>query len=260
METMNIAELGTIEIIETAADNEELTFNLDAVVDAVIEEDASITDNLESQDRDGDGMAAARPSGYNKTEYDDAVGAFFKEMARYPLLKPDEEVELARRVRFLEEFRELQASLSNQLEYQAGKSIVASHLGMTEKQLENRLYQGRVAKRSRGTLGYPFLVGEIDYFLKTGELLAPPTPIERLECAREHLQALYEYKGIRGVRQARKHMTWYAKGFAGAADLRGQLSVIESVEQGVDLIDRAIEQLTHGYEPEEAVETHFSLA
>ncbi|WP_243147320.1 sigma-70 factor domain-containing protein [Scytonema sp. UIC 10036] len=32
-------------------------------------------------------------------------------MARYPLLKADEEVELARRVRFLEEFRELQASL-----------------------------------------------------------------------------------------------------------------------------------------------------
>jgi tRNA-dihydrouridine synthase B len=96
---------------------------------------------------------------------------------------------------------------------------------------------------SRGTLGYPFLVGEIDYFLKTGEELPAPTPIQRLECAREHLQALYEYKGERGVRQARKHMTWYSKGFAGAADLRGQLSVIENVQQGVDLIDRAIASL-----------------
>ncbi|KAB8334549.1 tRNA dihydrouridine synthase DusB [Scytonema tolypothrichoides VB-61278] len=101
---------------------------------------------------------------------------------------------------------------------------------------------------SRGTLGYPFLAGEIDYFLKTGEELPSPTPIQRLECAREHLQALYEYKGDRGVRQARKHMTWYSKGFAGAADLRGQLSVIENVQQGVDLIDRAIEQLANGYE------------
>ncbi|NJM69462.1 MAG: tRNA dihydrouridine synthase DusB [Scytonema sp. RU_4_4] len=101
---------------------------------------------------------------------------------------------------------------------------------------------------SRGTLGYPFLVGEIDYFLKTGEELPPPTPIQRLECAKEHLQALYEYKGDRGVRQARKHMTWYAKGFVGAADLRGKLSVIENVQQGVDFIDRAIEQLANGYE------------
>ncbi|ARV57400.1 tRNA dihydrouridine synthase DusB [Nostocales cyanobacterium HT-58-2] len=101
---------------------------------------------------------------------------------------------------------------------------------------------------SRGTLGYPFLVGEIDYFLKTGEKLPSPTPIQLLECAQEHLQALYEYKGDRGVRQARKHMTWYAKGFAGAADLRGKLSVIDSVQQGVDLIDRAIAQLANGYE------------
>ncbi len=97
---------------------------------------------------------------------------------------------------------------------------------------------------SRGTLGYPFLVGEIDHFLKTGEQKPVPSPIERLQCAREHLQMLWEYKGDRGVRQARKHMTWYSKGFAGAADLRGQLSLMETVEQGVALLDRAIEQLT----------------
>lgn len=101
---------------------------------------------------------------------------------------------------------------------------------------------------SRGTLGYPFLVGEVDYFLKTGQELPPPTPIQLLECAKEHLQALYEYKGDRGVRQARKHMTWYAKGFAGAADLRGKLSVIETVQQGIDFMDQAIAQLAKGYE------------
>ncbi len=96
---------------------------------------------------------------------------------------------------------------------------------------------------SRGTMGYPFLVGEIDYFLKTGDRKPAPTVIERLECAREHLQALWEYKGDRGVRQARKHMTWYAKGFPGAAELRGQLCLIENVQQGLDLIDQVIAQL-----------------
>ncbi len=97
---------------------------------------------------------------------------------------------------------------------------------------------------SRGTLGYPFLVGEVDHFLKTGIERLKPTPIERLECAREHLQMLWEYKGDRGVRQARKHMTWYAKGFDGAADLRGKLSLVENVGQGLALIDLAIERLT----------------
>jgi tRNA-dihydrouridine synthase B len=96
---------------------------------------------------------------------------------------------------------------------------------------------------SRGTLGYPFLVGEIDHFLKTGKSLPPPTPIARLECAKEHLQNLYLYKGDRGILQARKHLTWYAKGFAGAAELRTYLQEVNNVTEGVDLLDRQIELL-----------------
>lgn len=142
---MNIVELGKMEILENTADIEEPSLDsLDAVVD---EEPPIVIENLESDERDGDEMAAARPSGYNKTEHDDAVGAFFKEMARYPLLKADEEVELARRVRFLEEIRELQAALHLKLGQEPTKLEVASELEMTEKQLESRLYQGRVAKR-----------------------------------------------------------------------------------------------------------------
>ncbi|MEH2098021.1 RNA polymerase sigma factor, RpoD/SigA family [Nostoc sp. 'Peltigera membranacea cyanobiont' 213] len=144
-ETMNIVELGKMEILENVADIEEPSLDsLDAVAD---EETPIVVENLESDERDGDNMAAARPSGYNKTEHDDAVGAFFKEMARYPLLKADEEVELARRVRFLEEIRELQAALNLKLGHEPSKLEVASELEMTEKQLESRLYQGRVAKR-----------------------------------------------------------------------------------------------------------------
>ncbi|MBN3880975.1 MULTISPECIES: RpoD/SigA family RNA polymerase sigma factor [unclassified Nostoc] len=144
-ENMNIVELGKMERLENAADIEEPS--LDSLNAVAEEESPIVVENLESDERDGDDMAAARPSGYNKTEHDDAVGAFFKEMARYPLLKADEEVELARRVRFLEEFREIQAALGLKLEHEASKLEVASELGMTEKQLESRLYQGRVAKR-----------------------------------------------------------------------------------------------------------------
>ncbi|MBD2299136.1 RpoD/SigA family RNA polymerase sigma factor [Nostoc sp. FACHB-87] len=143
-ETMNIAELGTMEILETAADTEE---QLLESLEILVEEESPIAENLEPEERDGDEMAAARPSGYNKTEHDDAVGAFFKEMARYPLLKPDEEVELARRVRFLEEVRDIQAALQAELGQPATKAQVAAQFDMTEKQLESRLYQGRVAKR-----------------------------------------------------------------------------------------------------------------
>ncbi len=98
---------------------------------------------------------------------------------------------------------------------------------------------------SRGTLGYPFLVGEIDHFLKTGECLPAPSTIARLECAKEHLQNLYAYKGDRGIFQARKHLTWYATEFPGAAELRTQLQAIDSVAQGLDLLDRRIERLSN---------------
>ena len=97
-------------------------------------------------------------------------------------------------------------------------------------------------------MGYPFLVGEIDRFLKAGIEKIAPTAIERLECAKEHLQALYLYKGERGVRQARKHMTWYAKGFPNAGELRDKLARMETVTEGCDLIDRAIDCLNAGGE------------
>ncbi|NEQ68213.1 MAG: hypothetical protein F6K21_22470, partial [Symploca sp. SIO2D2] len=57
---------------------------------------------------------------------------------------------------------------------------------------------------------------------------------------REHLQALWEYKGDRGIRQARKHLAWYCKGFPGAVELRNQLTQVKTVEQGVELINQAI--------------------
>jgi hypothetical protein len=54
-------------------------------------------------------------------------------------------------------------------------------------------------------------------------------------------------------------MTWYAKGFMGAADLRGKLSLMETVQQGLDLIDGAIERLACGYEIEEETESTIAL-
>ena len=95
----------------------------------------------------GDDMAAPQLSGYRKTSGDDTVGAFFKEMARYPLLKPEEEVELAKRVQFLVMIDQLQKKLQQELNRKPTKLELAQALDFTEKQLENRLYRGRVAKR-----------------------------------------------------------------------------------------------------------------
>ncbi|WP_287129325.1 tRNA dihydrouridine synthase DusB [Candidatus Cyanaurora vandensis] len=96
---------------------------------------------------------------------------------------------------------------------------------------------------SRGTMGNPGLVGQIDHFFKTGEQLPDPSPAQRLRLAREHIQLLHGYKGQRGLQQSRKHATWYVKSVPGAGLLRGQLARLESVAQAEDLIEQALQTL-----------------
>jgi len=87
-------------------------------------------------------------STYSRNNVDDTVGAFFKEMARYPLLKPEEEVELAHSVKFMVQAEETRQELCEKLQRHPSKLEWAIGMGFAgERQLENRLYRGRVAKR-----------------------------------------------------------------------------------------------------------------
>ncbi len=98
-------------------------------------------------DADLDHIGMGQASGYSKTLGDDAVGAFFKEMARYPLLKGDEEIELARRVRYLTEVEAIRSGLTRQLDRSPTAAELAIACDLSERQLEHRLYLSRVAKR-----------------------------------------------------------------------------------------------------------------
>ncbi len=88
-----------------------------------------------------------RQSGYHKTSSDDTVGAFFKEMARYPLLKPEEEIELATQVQFLVEMDEMTERLHQELGRKPTNAELAKAFDLTERQFENRLYRGQISKR-----------------------------------------------------------------------------------------------------------------
>ncbi|MDX2100890.1 MAG: RNA polymerase sigma factor, RpoD/SigA family [Leptolyngbyaceae cyanobacterium bins.59] len=102
-------------------------------------------EGLEEEGRDNE--STNRLAGYSKSSSDDAVGSFFKEMARYPLLKANEEVDLARRVKFLSDVEELQERLKAKLGRIPTRLEIAETLELTERQFEHRLYQSRVAKR-----------------------------------------------------------------------------------------------------------------
>jgi RNA polymerase primary sigma factor len=87
-------------------------------------------------------------TGYSRTVTDDAVGAFFKDMARYPLLKANEEVELAKQVKKLVEIEALRAQLTQAQDRTPTQLELAKALNLTEPELAHQIHQCRIAKRN----------------------------------------------------------------------------------------------------------------
>jgi tRNA-dihydrouridine synthase B len=65
----------------------------------------------------------------------------------------------------------------------------------------------------RAAQGRPWIFREIAHFLAAGETLSPPSLGFVRDTLLEHVRALHEFYGEQGgVRIARKHLKWYAKG------------------------------------------------
>ncbi len=89
----------------------------------------------------------------------------------------------------------------------------------------------------RGCLGQPWLLGEIDSALKTGDATAMMDRETRLEMALLHAQKHCEYRGMDiGIREIRKHLAWYAKGFPGASQYRNRLTQVQSLQEVEQLV------------------------
>jgi tRNA-dihydrouridine synthase B len=79
----------------------------------------------------------------------------------------------------------------------------------------------------RGAYGRPWFLAQVAHFLRTGERLPDPSVAERFAIVLEHYEAMLSHYGTAaGLRIARKHLGWYCKGFAGAAELRGRLMTL----------------------------------
>ena len=82
----------------------------------------------------------------------------------------------------------------------------------------------------RAAQGRPWLFREIEHFLATGRLLPGPRVAEIHGILRGHLADLYAFYGEEtGMRIARKHISWYAKGLEGAAQFRHAMNRMQSV-------------------------------
>jgi tRNA-dihydrouridine synthase B len=92
----------------------------------------------------------------------------------------------------------------------------------------------------RGACGRPWFPNQVAHFLKTGERLPDPSPDEQMAIVLEHYDAMLAHYGTEpGLRMARKHLGWYARGFPGAAEFRGRVVTLPDPNAVRDAIRNA---------------------
>jgi len=91
----------------------------------------------------------------------------------------------------------------------------------------------------RAAQGNPWIFQRINHYFNTGEILPEPTAQQKVEKALRHTRMLIEYKGeYIGVREMRKHISWYMKGIKGAAELREKVNRANSYNEIEQLLQK----------------------
>lgn len=98
----------------------------------------------------------------------------------------------------------------------------------------------------RGAQGNPWIFPQIYHYMDTGEILPPPSPMERYAQILEHFEALLAYKGeYIGVREMRSHASWYTKGMYGSTRLRERVNRAQSAQEFRDIIHAMMDEEQH---------------
>ena len=97
----------------------------------------------------------------------------------------------------------------------------------------------------RAAIGYPWIFNEIKHYFATGELLSPPTIVQRAEAAQNHLLWSVEWKGERqGVLEMRRHYANYFKGIPNFKEYRHRLVTFDSSEEIVNELQKISTSIT----------------
>lgn len=84
----------------------------------------------------------------------------------------------------------------------------------------------------RGAQGNPWIFSELIEYEKTGKMPERPSLEELKQMIYRHAKLQLEYKGeYLGIREMRKHVSWYTTGLPNSARLRGAINAVESFEE-----------------------------
>lgn len=89
----------------------------------------------------------------------------------------------------------------------------------------------------RAALGNPWIFSQINAWLTNERIIPDPTPEEKLLVMLKHTERICEYKGEKmGMKEARKHIAWYLKGFYGAASFRNEAGRVATMDDLKSLV------------------------
>lgn len=98
---------------------------------------------------------------------------------------------------------------------------------------------------ARGAQGNPFLFKRINHYLLKREILPKPSLEEIISVIFQHMNLVMKYKGeYVTVREMRKHIAWYLKGFKNAAEIRHVINTVKSIEE----IERILTQYLDSFQ------------
>lgn len=84
----------------------------------------------------------------------------------------------------------------------------------------------------RAAQGNPWIFREVSAFLENGTIPAAPTNCEKRKLILRHAELQLQYKGeYTGVREMRKHLSWYTVGMPHSARFRQMINTMESMEE-----------------------------
>lgn len=84
---------------------------------------------------------------------------------------------------------------------------------------------------ARGAQGNPWIFRRILHYFATGEDLERPTAKEMCRMMLRQAKMMCDLKGeLAGIREMRKHASWYTAGYPKSARLRGKVNEVESYE------------------------------
>ncbi|MGB0783637.1 MAG: tRNA dihydrouridine synthase DusB [Marinomonas sp.] len=90
----------------------------------------------------------------------------------------------------------------------------------------------------RAAQGRPWIFREINHYLQTNELLAPPSLSEVRQLVINHVNALHQFYGdYLGVRIARKHVGWYLQTLADKTQFRSLFNRIDNTQEQLDKLE-----------------------